>query len=441
MCCPIWFTHINLYDPEDPLDVCWENGAICIDWCDVEGTVNYWKCCFDECDEPYFIKQLDGAFMHLTDCLGNHIESQYTDANGYYLFDCLDPLVYAGGCYCVYIDYCPILPCISAYDAALVLQNVVCLDELDDCPFPYAGGMVYPQQVAADVNCSGRITSLDASYILQYAVGLINIFPCPDPWIFYALPGNCVYSCPGTVDWIGVLYGDVSGCYACPPTGPVMDLANNTAVKLGVPVHTDATVEIPVKVTNSHNVMAVDMVVDYDTDDFTVGLVEGIGLADGFTLAYNPIDGELRIAMASMNTFSGNGRIVRITLNKVSPWGTTGGKVSIAEARFNDLNVNIIGDVTQRQVDFGLGPVAPNPFVDGTAVKFSMAKSAPVTLSIYNVNGQLVRTLVDGEMPAGQQQVTWDGNDMAGNKAARGVYFCRMTTDGFSATTKVISID
>jgi hypothetical protein len=437
MCCPITFNHVNLYDPEDPLDVCWENGLICVDWCDVEGVVNYWKCCFDECDEPYFIRQLDGAYMHLTDCLGNHIASQYTDVNGYYLFDCLDPLSYVGGCYCVSIDYCPILPCITAMDAALVLQNVVCLDDLDDCPFPYGVGMVYPQQVAADVNCSGRITSLDASFILQYSVGLINIFPCPDPWKFYAIPGNCVTSCPGEVNWIGVQYGDVNGCPACPPVGPVMDLANDTSVKLGVPNHIGGQVEIPVKVRNAHSVMAVDLVVDYNTTDFRVASVEDIGLADGFSLAYNPGTGQLRIAMAGLSTFSGNGRIVKITFDKISPWATAS-KVNIAEASFNDVEARIEGEVTERRVEFALGPIAPNPFVEGTSVKFSMAKSAPVTLSIYNVNGQLVKTLVDGEMSAGAQQVSWDGSDMAGNTAARGVYFCRMHTEDFTATTKIL---
>ncbi|MFH1314679.1 MAG: FlgD immunoglobulin-like domain containing protein, partial [Candidatus Eisenbacteria bacterium] len=100
--------------------------------------------------------------------------------------------------------------------------------------------------------------------------------------------------------------------------------------------------------------------------------------------------------------------------------------------------VRIEGTQTERKVAFGLGPIAPNPFVDGTSVKFSMARSAAVTLSIYNVNGQLVRTLVDGEMSAGEHQMTWDGSDMAGHEAARGVYFCRMATEDFTATTKVL---
>jgi hypothetical protein len=441
MCCDLWFTHINLYDPEDPLDVCWRDGQICIDWCDVDGTVNYWKCCYDECDEPYFIRQLDHAYMHLTDCMGHHVESQYTDINGYYLFDCLDPLGEYASCYCVGIDYCPVLPCVTAMDAALVLQNVVCLEDLDDCPFPWAGGMIYPQQVAADVNCSGRITSLDASYILQYAVGLINIFPCPDMWKFYAIPGNCIYACPGTVDWIGVMYGDVNGCPECPTPPPLLALTSQASVKLGRATYYDDRVEMPVRAKNSQDVMAVDLVVNYDASELSVVSVEETGLADGFSLAYNPASGELRIAMAGSGKFSGNGEIAKLTFEKHGTVPVAQGNVSISEAYFNDQSVRVEGNVTERKVAFGLGPIAPNPFVEGTSVKFSMAKSASVTLSIYNVHGQLVKTLVDGEVGAGQQQVVWDGSDMSGQKAARGVYFCRMATDGFTASTKMILIE
>jgi hypothetical protein len=391
MCCDIWFTHINLYDPEEPLNVCWQDGQICIDWCDVEGVVNYWKCCFDECDEPYFIKQLDGAYMHLTDCLGNHIESQYSDADGYYLFDCLDPLNAINTCYCVSIDYCPILPCVTSMDAALVLQNVVCLDDLDDCAFNYNGGMVYPQQVAADVNCSGVVTSLDASYILQYSVGLINIFPCPDPWKFYAIPGNCVSTCPGEIDWIGVMYGDVNGCPACPPAGPVMDVISPASVKLGRPVHYDDRVEIPIKVKQTSEVMAADLVVDFDPVDFSVNDVEAIGLASGFSMAFNPVGGKLFIGMAGTSRFSGDGRIARIVLSKnYQPIPSTRGKVSIASAYFNDVEAQVIGDRSDYRMEYALGPIAPNPFADGTTVRFTMASAGNVSLNVYNVNGRLV---------------------------------------------------
>ena len=44
MCCDIWFNDIKLYDPEDPLQVCWENGEVCIPYCDIYGHVVHWWC-------------------------------------------------------------------------------------------------------------------------------------------------------------------------------------------------------------------------------------------------------------------------------------------------------------------------------------------------------------------------------------------------------------
>ena len=441
MYCDLWFTHVNLYDPEDPLDVCWEDGRIYIRRSDIFGTVNYWKCCYDECDEPYLARWLTGAFVHLMDCEGNPVASQYTDDTGQYSFRCLSP--FSSGCpYCVSVNYCPVVQCVTSMDAALVLHNIVCLDDLDDCPFPWAGGTVYPQQVAADVNCSGMITSLDASYILQHAVGLIDVFPCPDMWKFYAIQGSCASTIRDTLDWIGVMYGDVNGCRACPGDDwRLAGVAPRVSVTLAPATYYDDRVEIPVRAKNSQDVMAVDLVVNYDTADLAVVSVEETGLAGDFSLAYNPVSGELRIAMAGTATFSGTGTIATLTFEEQGTVPMILDKVSISEAYFNDIAVRVEGNVTERKVAFGLGPIAPNPFVDGTSVKFSMAKSASVTLSIYNVNGQLVKTLVDGQVGAGQQQVVWDGRDMSGQKAARGVYFCRMATDGFTTTTKVVSME
>ncbi len=443
MCCDVWFTDVNLYDPEIPLNVCLENGKVCIESCSMEGTVNYWKCCFDECDDPYLVKPLQGVYVHLwNSCVGS-VASQYTDAAGYYKFDCLDPL--GLDCmYCTTVDYCP-LPdrCITAFDAALILKYLVCLDDLMDCPFGWDGVTVYPQMIAADVNCSSMITAYDASLILQYVVGLINVFPCADMWAFYALGGNCENTCPGIVDWIGILKGDPSGCPDCPPTGLLAAAATApTRVKLGKAVHYGDRIEIPVTVKNAVNIESVQLDIEFDTSDFAVVSVQPTGLANGFMCYWNDDASTLRVAMAGMTGFSGRGKIATITLQKLQPViPSYNDRVEIVDVLFNEGMPDALiegSDVNQNIVRFGLGPVSPNPFVDGTVVKFNMAKSANVSLSVYNVNGQLVSTLIDGTIPAGQQSIAWNGTDFAGNKVARGVYFCRMATEDFSATEKIV---
>ena len=66
----------------------------------------------------------------------------------------------------------------------------------------------------------------------------------------------------------------------------------------------------------------------------------------------------------------------------------------------------------------------PNPFNPSTTIKYSMPRAGHLKLSIYNVRGHLVKTLIDGHRPAGANQtIVWDGSDNLGSSAASGVYF------------------
>jgi hypothetical protein len=82
----------------------------------------------------------------------------------------------------------------------------------------------------------------------------------------------------------------------------------------------------------------------------------------------------------------------------------------------------------------------PNPFNPVTSIQFDMKERGLVTLKIYNVAGQLVRTLVDGMKDAGFYSITWDGKNNRGAKVGSGIYFCKMETKGFSATKKMVAL-
>jgi hypothetical protein len=73
----------------------------------------------------------------------------------------------------------------------------------------------------------------------------------------------------------------------------------------------------------------------------------------------------------------------------------------------------------------------PNPFNPSTTIKYSMPTAGHLKLSVYNVRGQLVKTLIDGVRPAGADQtVVWDGADNLGSVAASGVYFYEVRAGG-----------
>jgi hypothetical protein len=87
---------------------------------------------------------------------------------------------------------------------------------------------------------------------------------------------------------------------------------------------------------------------------------------------------------------------------------------------------------------FNLGQNNPNPFNPSTAIDFVVAETGPVQLRIFNVSGQLVRTLVDANVEAGQFSVSWDGRDDLGVQVASGVYYYRIDATDFSQTRKMV---
>ncbi|MDO9390200.1 MAG: Ig-like domain-containing protein [bacterium] len=75
----------------------------------------------------------------------------------------------------------------------------------------------------------------------------------------------------------------------------------------------------------------------------------------------------------------------------------------------------------------------PNPLRDNTSISYQLAADGPVKLAIYNVAGQLVKTIVNHPQMAGRYTVSWNGRDESGRQAATGVYFYRLTANGTSA--------
>ncbi|MDD4147453.1 MAG: carboxypeptidase regulatory-like domain-containing protein, partial [Candidatus Cloacimonetes bacterium] len=80
----------------------------------------------------------------------------------------------------------------------------------------------------------------------------------------------------------------------------------------------------------------------------------------------------------------------------------------------------------------------PNPFNPETTISFSVMNDGPVNIDIYNVKGQLVRTLVKDVKAAGDHTVVWKGTDNNGRAVSSGVYYYKMTTGKYSSTKKMI---
>lgn len=88
---------------------------------------------------------------------------------------------------------------------------------------------------------------------------------------------------------------------------------------------------------------------------------------------------------------------------------------------------------------FDLSQNYPNPFNPSTDIRFSLPRAARINLNVFNVLGELVTTLADGDLVPGNYTVTWDGNDRNSMKVASGIYFYRLVIAQKGAPQTVIT--
>lgn len=101
----------------------------------------------------------------------------------------------------------------------------------------------------------------------------------------------------------------------------------------------------------------------------------------------------------------------------------------------------VVSDTSDTPAAFTrLDGVHPNPFNPGTTVSYELAAPGRAVLEIFDVQGRLVRTLLDGELPAGPGTAPWDGRRDDGARAASGLYFVRLRTAAEVHTAKAVLV-
>ena len=90
--------------------------------------------------------------------------------------------------------------------------------------------------------------------------------------------------------------------------------------------------------------------------------------------------------------------------------------------------------------DFNLEQNYPNPFNSKTLINYQLPNSSKVIIKIYNLTGQLVKTLVDQRQTAGYYSINWSGKDDAGRDVASGVYLYSLRAEEFMQIRKMILV-
>ncbi len=199
-----------------------------------------------------------------------------------------------------------------------------------------------------------------------------------------------------------------------------------------------------------------------DWDPQVLDLVSHSGVLQGFTGVVNDTEadsGTVRFNGANINGISGTFNLIDLTFACVGNTGTetvldleysamasTSFASLLGQLETNDLTVildpsvgietNTVGNAIPEK--YQLSQNYPNPFNPTTRLDISLPKAGQVSLKIYNIAGQLVATLIDDHMAAGQYQLTWDAHDDAGNQLTSGIYLYRLSAANFSETRRMI---
>ncbi len=104
------------------------------------------------------------------------------------------------------------------------------------------------------------------------------------------------------------------------------------------------------------------------------------------------------------------------------------GPLRKAVYRFDPAGASDVPLGNVAQVHARIESVYPNPFNPRTTLVYSLATKAQITLTVHDLAGRRVRTLVSGAQLAGQHRVEWDGTDDRGRSVASGAYLCRMSS-------------
>ena len=241
------------------------------------------------------------------------------------------------------------------------------------------------------------------------------------------------------------------------PIQPLPGVNDNVELALSLSdskVLAGQTVTVNVALANATALSGFGFEMLYDADKFEYvesaaseqDLLKSGGAETPLFLAHPVEAGQLVIANAVIDgaPVSGNGEVVSLTF-KVLQEFEENARFEIADGIVFDHEqlpnpVVALGSlsVESTPTEFALLQNFPNPFNPETTIKYNLAEGTNVSLRIYNVVGQVVRTLVAEPQSAGRYTVRWNGSDDRGVSVSSGIYFYELRSNGFQDVKKLM---
>jgi hypothetical protein len=288
---------------------------------------------------------------------------------------------------------------VQHYDAALILQDLAEIIELDTF-----------QRIVGDVSGDSSLSTLDATLILQYVVGTIGALPY-DAGSQYVASGNVSMDDRGT--------------------GP------------GIPIN------IPLNISNGSNIYGFEMKVEFDHTLLEFDTLVLSELMDNYLLIYNSdTDGELIVAASGGNPDGETGSFGTLTFN-VSDNFSDETVVSITRLRWNEgtevedpasMIVSYALEIDSELLPdkFALHQNYPNPFNPVTTLRYDLPENGYVNITVYDMLGREVKTLINQTQDAGYRSVVWNATNDYGKPISAGIYLYQIQAGEYNSTKKMV---
>lgn len=233
----------------------------------------------------------------------------------------------------------------------------------------------------------------------------------------------------------GINYNHVGKDYRSPPP------AVSNAIKLVVGSNTKGRdrIEVAVRMSGDGLIQGLSVPLVWDSRVVQpVGMYAGDLLADqgGANLVLTPKPGTIDAALCGVRPtgISGEGLLATVEFRVLTAGDP---KIALGDAVARDATnkeVTLEGSVEQDTPGNSLPNhsilhrAAPNPFNPATRVSFSLKVGGAVKVQVFSMRGKLVKTLVDGNLEAGNHSLMWDGKDNGGRGVSSGTYLLRMVS-------------
>ncbi len=395
------------------------------------------------------------ATVHLT---GASNDSKITGNDGAYNFDAIK-----GDSYAVTPskDDSPASGCISTLDLLLMQSHILALHPLNS---PY-------KIIAADVNGSGSVTTMDIIHARAIVLGTASTFPSGKAWEFVSSDfvftdplnpfpfessrtyDNITSSYTGQ-DFIGVRLGDVNG--SCDAS---LKMNATREVKFSAGEHHATSgdeITVPVKVKDFKNIAGYQFTVSWDAEVLSLMEVNNKSVSGYYGKSH--IDaGQLTVSWideaAKSVTLDDESVIFELKFRVTGKSGSysdikIGSELVSGEAYDADLQelslsasngmVKVgVSTSTDLPVATGNLQVHPNPFSHSTSIGWMIPADSEVSVTVYDQFGRVIKRLNDF-YNAGSHRIAWDGDDDNGVGVENGIYHVTMTAGNQHFSKKVV---